>query len=388
MLEDEYRGGEDCEGRTSLWLAAAYGNMTRFLAQMAMPWADVNHVCTVDGSTALHVAASNGHVELVRLLVEAGAEVNKPADGGITALHFATMAGHLKVARLLVEEAGVDLDPVTSSGMTPLHVAAQEGWVELVRLLLEAGAAVNLGTSSQCLAPIVLAASKGHAEVVRVLVAEGGAEVDRPTEEGATGLHLAAQNGHPEAARMLMEAGADVDKVTAGGHTPLHVAAEHGRLEVARLLVEAGADVALMPADGFPPLQTAARAGNTDVAQLLLEEAGADINQPGEAPHGSTPLNSAVGGGHQETALFLLDRGARLGENLSFWQRSQLQARLVDWQQSSRSRMAASIVNLKAALTDLEAGIPVWCGHAAAQVVAAAAPRVSPEDMAGAEDGL
>ena len=155
-----------------------------------------------NGYVYLDVAAKNGHLEVVRLLLEAGANKERKGKTGATALILAAETGRLEVVRLLLQ-AGADKDAANENGKTALILAAEKGHLEVVQLLLEAGA-----------------------------------DQDSAMTGGATALMLAAQNGKLEVVRMLLEAGAAKDAAT----TALMIAAKKGQTEVVRLLLEAGAD--------------------------------------------------------------------------------------------------------------------------------------------------
>ena len=94
-----------------------------------------------DGFTALHLAAFFGKAESARSLLDAGAEVNVYSrnDFNVQALHSAAAGRHLEVCRILVA-GGADVNAAQNSGYTPLHEAAQHGDIELVELFLSAGA--------------------------------------------------------------------------------------------------------------------------------------------------------------------------------------------------------------------------------------------------------
>ena len=119
-----------------------------------------------NGLTALMLASSKGHLEIVRLLIEAGANVNAKRDDW-TALMSASRNGHAQVVRLLVD-AGADVNTKGSDGWTPLMLASWEGHLEVVRLLVDAGADVNTKGSDGWTA-LMWASLKGHLEVVRLL---------------------------------------------------------------------------------------------------------------------------------------------------------------------------------------------------------------------------
>ena len=128
---------------------------------------DPNVRCANTGNVPLQVAARNGHLEVVRLLLEAG--VDKDAGNGATALISAAGNGHLEVVQLLLE-AGADKDAAMTDGATCLHYAAGYGHSHVVRLLLEAkvdkDATADGGTALQ------FACEEGHLGVVRLLLGD------------------------------------------------------------------------------------------------------------------------------------------------------------------------------------------------------------------------
>ncbi|CAK9100631.1 unnamed protein product [Durusdinium trenchii] len=123
----------------------------------------------------LVLAASCGHLEVVRLLLEAGADKDAADTDGSTALQFAAGKGHchLKVVRLLLE-AGADKDAADTDGSTALHFAARNGHLKVVQLLREAGADKDAADTDGCTALGFAAYNgNGHLEVVRSLPEAG-----------------------------------------------------------------------------------------------------------------------------------------------------------------------------------------------------------------------
>ncbi|CAK9050984.1 unnamed protein product [Durusdinium trenchii] len=116
---------------------------------------------------AIHVAAQGGHLEVVRLLLEAGANKDAASQVGFTALHLATYSGQLEVVRELLF-VGAQKDAVALDGSTALHWACENGRVEVVRELLAAGADKHAATH-RGLTPLKLAAVMGHLEVIQLL---------------------------------------------------------------------------------------------------------------------------------------------------------------------------------------------------------------------------
>ena len=195
----------------------------------------------------IHLAAGNGHLDVVRLLLEAGVDKDAAMQGGARALHLAALRGQLDIVRFLLE-AGADKDAVEQRGARALHFAADQGHLDVVRFLLEAGADKD-AVEQRGARALHLAANHGHLDVVRLLL-KAGADKDAVMQSGATALHLAAEHGYLDVVQLLLEGGAVKDAVKqvvatdsdlkVPGATALHLALEKGHRDVVRLLLEAG----------------------------------------------------------------------------------------------------------------------------------------------------
>jgi ankyrin repeat protein len=237
------------------------------------------------GRSTLIRASERGYLEVVQaLLGREGTDVNRSDRGGYTALHVAASEGHTEVARALLQ-AGANARKDNEYGQTPLHYASAKGCIEIVRALLEAGAGADVRKGSW--SSICYACKGKHFEVFQALV-EAGGDVNKLDSGGWTALHDASESGFTEGVRYLcVERGADVNKSTTGaygGHTPLTLASWHGEVEAVRVLLEAGADVNKRTSDGETPLYLALKVYVSDSEQTkqamakvaaLLREAGA-----------------------------------------------------------------------------------------------------------------
>ena len=220
--------------RTDLWSIAVDGHVDDVAALL-----DAGAALKVDakdaiGSTALFYAAEGGRVDVVGVLLAAGANVNAKDVDGRTALHAAAEGGHAEVVRLL-RSAGAAVNAADRSRKSALHFAAGGGHLAAVEALLrDAGASVN-ATNNEGKAALHFAAERGHAKVVEALAA-AGAHVNAKDEEGWGPLHCAAACGHVHVVNVLRTAGADERATDDSGKTALDYALGHGFAAVVEAL--------------------------------------------------------------------------------------------------------------------------------------------------------
>ena len=299
--------GADVNDRSMPLHTASSNGHVKVVSLLLEKGAGVN-VTNQDRSTPLQWASDNGHVEVVRLLLEKGANVNAVSQGGSTPLHWASDNGHVEVVRLLLEK-GANVNAASQGGSTPLHWATINMHIEVIRLLLEKGADVNVANQAGS-TPLYWSSKNGYIEVVRLLL-ENGANVKAASLDGSTPILCASGNGHIEVVRLLLEKGANVNVVNQDRSTPLHWASDNGHIEVVKLLLEKGADMKAASLDGPTPLHWASKNGHIEVVRLLLEK-GADVKAA--SLDGSTPLLWASTSGHVEVVRLLVENGADVND--------------------------------------------------------------------------
>ena len=187
----------------------------------------------------LYIACRKGHLEVVRLLIEARANKDKAGMFGRTPLFIASHYGHLEIVRLLVK-AGADKDKAENTGATPLWIASQNGHLEVVRLLVESGARKNKRTDKYRRTLLFFACEKHHLAIAQLLITKG-ADKDKADKHGQTPLLVACGKGHLEVVRLLVVAGADKNKASRMGSTPLQIARVLRHDGIVEMLQRAGA---------------------------------------------------------------------------------------------------------------------------------------------------
>ena len=255
--------------------------------------------------TPLHAAVDNGHLSVVMLLLDGGADIGSRDSSSRTPLHLASYRGYAEVVSLLIDR-GADLNAKDLNHETPLYFASLRGRQDVARLLLEHHADAN-HPDVRGRTPLHLASERGHNEIVRLLF-DHGADANHPDVRGRTPLHGASEGGHDEIVRLLSDHGADANYPNSRGRTPLHHASLRGRNDTVQLLLDLGA-VANHPDNrGRTPLYHASLLGYSDIVQSFLDYGGADVDHPDN--RGRTPLRVALEKDHNKIVQLLLDHGA------------------------------------------------------------------------------
>jgi ankyrin repeat protein len=245
--------------------------------------ADVNGLTHNYPRTALHLAAAEGELELVKLLIEKGADVNMKATDEYpwSPLHLAV--DNPKVLQLLLENKA---NPASrhEKVQTVLMDAVTSNQVESIRLLMQHHAPLeDVDDSYLGFTPLALAAIRGHAEAFRLL-ADGGANMNHMCRGERTILHLAFQGN--DALPACLEYRPSLDDLDEDGDTALNYMQGTTPLENVKLLVRAGANLSIQNKEGLTPLGNAIR-HNDEAAEYLLSKASPDVLGAVSHIHGS-----------------------------------------------------------------------------------------------------
>ena len=198
--------------------------------------------------TLLHLAAQYSSSSIVKVIVEAGADVNCHDDDGDTPLHYAAEHNDISVVKMLVD-SGADVKATDKNKHTPLLIAAKHSAsASVIALLIEIGA--NIGARDDHERTPLHLAAEHNPSMMATLIAHK-ANVHLVDKDGWHPLHWAAFKNHVEAINALLKGGANVNQLDKYYQaSPLWSAARHNHCEAVTALLDAGAD----PHPGESPL--------------------------------------------------------------------------------------------------------------------------------------
>jgi ankyrin repeat protein len=291
--------------------------------------ANINARSRINGYFALQYAINWPDINLVKLLLDKGADINIADNGGNTALIDAAddnTPEYTAIVKLLIAR-GAD---VHANKDAAIFGAARSAEPEVVRLLLSKGAPVNARSKDLYSNTVLMEATKGGSvQTVEMLLA-AGADVKATNENGETALMLAVTLDHrynPQQRLpmidLLLKKGADINAADKSGRTSLlhsvtQYMSEAGGVmshpEIVKFLLERGANVQAADQNGVTALILTAGVykGSTEIVRELLEK-GININA--QSKKGTTALMIAAGKGRADAVDLFLEKGVNL--NLS-----------------------------------------------------------------------
>ncbi|KAF6808110.1 Ankyrin repeat domain-containing protein 50-like protein 3, partial [Colletotrichum plurivorum] len=264
----------------------------RFETWVSIFWQTNYQYRARDGLNSVHLAALNGHDEVLsRLLALDDCASNLRDNKGETPLIWGSLEGRQNSVQTLLNK-GADVNAQGGYYGNALQAASSGGHGNIVQMLLERGADVNAQGGYYDNA-LQAASSGGHGNIVQMLL-DKGADVN-------------AQGGHDNIVQMLLDKGADVNAQGGDYGNALHVATSGGHDNIVQMLLDKGADVNAQGGYYGNALQAASSGGYNNIVQKLLER-GADVNAQGG--HYDNALQAASSGGHDNIVQMLLERGA------------------------------------------------------------------------------
>ena len=252
--------------------------------------------------SCLIAAAQGGHLECLKELITAGAQVNKQSADGRTALFLAVQEGHVDCARELARR-GADISITDNDGKTVLDTAVQYRRNQLVNEFITTGGNLKLSTD----ATLLQAVKTGNFDAVQQLL-ETNPDCNTRDEKGNTALMTAADVGNEAIVKLLLEKGAEVNTKNYEGKTALYLAVVggHGNQQSRRGYSDEGTTEVTTSNVVYQLLQAGA----------IVNESHSDFNpatahlKPDEMENPNTEILKmllAGGGDLDESALFISD---------------------------------------------------------------------------------
>lgn len=366
------------DGMTALHWAAEHGD-SAMTGALLHAHANVKATTRIGSYTPLELASRSGAPAVVKALLAAGADPNRPDASGATALHLAAAAGNPDAVSALLEKGANPNARESEWGQTPLFFAAENNRASAIKILLAKGADPSLRSNVMNLQEDAARDQAGTKKRNEVLIAfEPQSRRDSVAAAAKALAHadsIAAAEAGPAAAGFARRGGGGGGGGGRGGGpqpkgpftaAEIEAAIDSGRIaEAARPAANAqvteevdtlnggvaGYNGTVGGVGGFTALHHAARQGNVEAARALLD-GGADINDTSRVDH-TTPLLIAAINGQFDVAVLLVQRGANpnIASNVGM---TPLYATInTQWAPKSRYPQPQAIQNQKTTYLDL-----------------------------------
>ena len=292
------------EGKNCLHIAADCGHFNLCRMLISEHKFDVN-LPDHDGWTALHYFAKRGSYELVKVVVDMGADINLKTFEEENCLHIAAYQSHFNLCKTLISKHNFDVHLPGYRGWTALHYFAENGSYELIKVVAGMDVDINLKTKygMNCLH---IAADCGRFNLCRTLISKHNVDVQLPNHDGWTALHYFAKNGSYDLVKFAVDMGADINLKTINGENCLHIAAGNSHLNLCRELISKyNVDVQLPDHRGWTAFHYFAKKGSYELVKFVAD-IGIDINL--KTNNGKNCLHIAAGCGHFNLCRMLISK--------------------------------------------------------------------------------
>ncbi|EGX53194.1 hypothetical protein AOL_s00006g572 [Orbilia oligospora ATCC 24927] len=257
------------------------------------------------GRTALLFAAKEGYEDIMRVLIDSGANPEAKNSSGEAAISLAVGNGHESIVQMLIG-IGVNLEVKDHRGQTPLFIAARNGSDSIFRRLMESKSDIK-AVNTEAQTALMAAVERGH-EMIAELLIKSGASVEAKDKNGKTALMVAAGGGGKDFVELLIKSGASVEDKNEDGETALWEALGYGEWGALRMLMDRGADLKVKNRLGETLLSQLDYDEDSDDVRYLIE---ALINWEDEDNYREIMLTSAAYG-YEDTIRLLMEKGVDL----------------------------------------------------------------------------
>ncbi len=239
-----------CTGDYPIHLAVKLG-YSEIVDELLVKYPASMDTVNTDNATNLLLAIEKGHVDIVKKLLDLGAQatIKLTADAnnyhgpfgvkaGDAAMHAAVLSPYPKMVEILLEK-GADPDIRGHNNNTPLHYLAEHGKKELLLLILQKNPSLDLLNDDRSSA-LSLAIKNGHTDIVKILLSNG-ADSNIRCHNNNTPLHYVAEQGKKELLALILEKNPSLDLLNDDNWSALGLALKNGHIEVVQQLLQLGA---------------------------------------------------------------------------------------------------------------------------------------------------
>ena len=270
-------------------------------------YAGANVEYRYDSTDILMLASSKGREDVVEKLLPFIKDINDWDCNGRTALFDAVASGNVEVVKILID-AGANISHKTNEGASIIGEATKR---EMIELLIENGADIN-GVDRYGYSLLKRAIDKKDEEFIKYLI-EKKVKIDSFDYNGYSLVYHAIIKDMPSVALELIDKLGDINaSYTRDGNSALMIAASYGDVSLVRELINRGADVNFKNERGETALMEAGETGNIDIIRLLIDS-GANVNE--KSKQNFTALHKALSYRKIEAVDFLLANGAKYERN-------------------------------------------------------------------------
>ena len=301
MVTDIYLKRND--GINCLHIAASQGHSNLCKVLIDKHKFDVNMADNL-GWTALHCSAQSGSYELVTYFADMGPDIYLKRNDVIKSLHMGTHNGHLKFCKMLLNKTKFDVNMNGSGGRTISLFFSPDGSYELVTYYVYMGTNIHLKANDgvNCLH---IAARSGHLNLCKMLIDKHKFDVSMADNFGCTALHYSVYSGSYEIVTYFADLGPDIHLKTNDGRNCLHIAALEGHLKLCKYFVEIhNFDANIKDNLGWAALHFSAESGSYE-AVTYFADMGADIHL--KTNDGRNCLHIAALEGHLKLCKYFVE---------------------------------------------------------------------------------
>lgn len=302
LFSELTKNNQDAKGCTPLLAAAESGNcnVVRFLLEKG---AD-STIPTKNGTLPLHFAAQAGNLEMVKLLFSEDTK-NRQNSKGRTPLSYAMESDNPEVVKFLLDKK-VDLGLADKVGNLPIHVAVFAKNLQFLELLLLADKTLLNRKGESGLTPLCKAVKSNQFVLAKFLL-DQGADQTIPDDEGDLPIHWAASSNDKKLCELLFSEELK-DSKGYNGNTPLHYAVDSGNPQVVKFLLDQKVNFRAVNNNGDLPLHLAALNGEEELVKLVYTEDTKDA----KGLEGETPVICAIMSKKPNIVQFFLDKQVNL----------------------------------------------------------------------------